>query len=42
MMAEPIGDESIYLRISELKKSNIQFTDATNAQRLFKEHGRIL
>jgi putative DNA primase/helicase len=40
MMAEPIGDESIYFRISELKKGNIQFTDATNAQRLFREHGR--
>jgi putative DNA primase/helicase len=40
MMAERIGDESIYLRISELKKGNIQFTDATNAQRLFREHGR--
>jgi putative DNA primase/helicase len=39
-MAEPIGDESIYLRISELKKGNIQFTDATNAQRLFREHGK--
>jgi putative DNA primase/helicase len=34
------GDECIYLRISELKKGNIQFTDATNAQRLFREHGR--
>jgi putative DNA primase/helicase len=39
-MAERIGDESIYLRIGELKKGNIQFTDATNAQRLFREHGR--
>jgi hypothetical protein len=27
-MAEQIGDERIYLRISELKKGNIQFTDA--------------
>jgi putative DNA primase/helicase len=40
MMAEQIGDESIYFRISELKKGNIQFTDATNAQRLFREHGK--
>jgi putative DNA primase/helicase len=40
MMAERIGDESIYLRINELKKGNIQFTDATNAQRLFREHGK--
>ncbi|MDR2094472.1 MAG: DUF5906 domain-containing protein [Treponema sp.] len=39
-MAERIGEESIYLRISELKKGNIQFTDATNAQRLFREHGK--
>jgi putative DNA primase/helicase len=40
MMAELIGDESIYLRIRELKKGNIQFTDATNAQRLYREHGK--
>ena len=39
-MAQHIGDESVYLRISELKKGNIQFTDATNAARLVKEHGR--
>ena len=39
-MREQIGDESIYLRISELKKGSIQFTDATNAARLAKEQGR--
>jgi putative DNA primase/helicase len=39
-MTEQIGDESIYLRISELKKGTIQFTDATNAQRLIREHGK--
>jgi putative DNA primase/helicase len=39
-MAEPIGDEGIYLRLDQLKKGNIQFTDATNAQRLFREHGK--
>jgi putative DNA primase/helicase len=39
-MAERIGDESIYLRIAELKKGNIQFTDSTNADRLVKEFGR--
>jgi putative DNA primase/helicase len=33
-------DECIYLRISELKKGSIQFTDSTNAARLIKEHGR--
>ena len=38
-MAEPIGDESIYLRLNELKKGNIQFTDSTNAARLVREHG---
>jgi len=38
MGSEMIGDEGIYLRISELKKGNIQFTDATNACRLLKEH----
>jgi putative DNA primase/helicase len=40
MMAEKIGDESIYLRINELKKGNIQLTDATNAARLLREEGR--
>jgi len=39
-MAEKIGDESIYLRINELKKGNIQLTDATNAARLLREQGR--
>jgi len=39
-MKDFIGDESVYLRISELKKGNIQFTDSTNADRLEKEHGR--
>jgi putative DNA primase/helicase len=39
-MLEKIGDESIYLRISELKKGNIQLTDSTNAARLVKEHGK--
>jgi putative DNA primase/helicase len=39
-MAEQIGDESIYLRLAQLKKGLIQFTDATNAQRLFREHGK--
>ncbi|AEF83780.1 conserved hypothetical protein [Treponema primitia ZAS-2] len=39
-MAELIGDESIYLRINELKAGKIQFTDATNAERLLKIYGR--
>jgi putative DNA primase/helicase len=39
-MPEAVGNEGIYLRISQLKKGTIQFTDATNAQRLFREHGR--
>jgi putative DNA primase/helicase len=39
-MAERIGDESVHLRLQQLKKGQIQFTDATNAQRLLKEHGR--
>ena len=40
LMREQIGDESIFLRISELKKGNVQFTDSTNAARLIREHGR--
>ena len=39
-MAERIGDESIYLRINQLKNGNVQFTDSTNAARLLEEHGR--
>jgi putative DNA primase/helicase len=39
-MAEPIGDESVYLRLDKLKKGLIQFTDATNATRLMNEYGR--
>ena len=39
-MALPPVDECIFLRISELQKGNIQFTDSTNAARLIKEHGK--
>jgi len=39
-MREPIGDESVFLRIEELKRGLIQFTDSTNAMRLVNEHGR--
>ena len=39
-MKEPIGDESVFLRISEFKNGLIQFTDSTNAMRLVKEFGR--
>jgi putative DNA primase/helicase len=39
-MREPIGDESVFLRIAEFKNGLIQFTDSTNAMRLIKEHGR--
>lgn len=38
-MPEKIGDESIYLRISELQSGKVQFTDTTNAERLCKESG---
>jgi putative DNA primase/helicase len=39
-MRDTIGDESILLRINDLKRGSIQFTDSTNADRLIKEHGR--
>jgi putative DNA primase/helicase len=39
-MAEPIGDESVYLRLNQLQNGLLQFTDTTNAYRLFQEHGR--
>ena len=38
-MSQQIGDESVYFRINELKKGSVQFTDATNAERLLREHG---
>jgi putative DNA primase/helicase len=40
MMAEKIGDESVYLRISELENGLLQHTDTTNAYRLLVEHGK--
>jgi putative DNA primase/helicase len=40
MMAEPIGDESIYLRLQQLQKGLLQFTDTTNAYRLLTEYGK--
>jgi hypothetical protein len=39
-MAESVGDESIYLRLDLLKKGLVQFTDATTAARLLREHDR--
>ena len=39
-MSEKIGDESIYLRLQQLQKGLLQFTDTTNAYRLMAEHGK--
>ena len=39
-MAEQISDESIILRVAELQKGKIQFTDTTNAERLYREFGK--
>ena len=36
---ESIGDEAIYLRIDQLQKGLLQFTDSTNAERLVREYG---
>jgi putative DNA primase/helicase len=38
--ASSIGDEAIYLRIEQLRKGLLQFTDSTNADRLVKEFGK--
>jgi hypothetical protein len=38
-MAQQIGDEGIYLRLQQLQKGLLQFTDTTNAYRLLAEHG---
>jgi hypothetical protein len=34
-----IGDESVYLRIAQFEKGLVQFTDTTNAFRLFIKYG---
>jgi len=39
-MPDSIIDESIYLRVLQFERGEIQFTDATNAQKLFAEHGK--
>jgi putative DNA primase/helicase len=38
-MNNSLGDESIFLRVAELEKGLLQFTDTTNAYRLLTEHG---
>jgi|TergutMp193P3_1026864.scaffolds.fasta_scaffold53565_2 putative DNA primase/helicase len=38
-MTDLYGDESIILRIAELQEGKIQFTDTTNAERLYRECG---
>jgi putative DNA primase/helicase len=35
-----VGDESVFLRITQFEQGLIQYTDTTNAFRLFAEHGR--
>jgi len=35
-----IGDEAVYLRIQQLQKGLLQFTDSTNAYRLVNEFGK--
>jgi len=37
-MSDSILDESVYLRVLQFERGQIQFTDATNAQKLFAEH----
>jgi putative DNA primase/helicase len=39
-MERNIGDEGIYLRLQQLQKGLLQFTDTTNAYRLLTEHGK--
>jgi phage/plasmid-associated DNA primase len=36
---EAIGDEAVYLRINQLQKGLLQFTDSTNAERVVREYG---
>jgi putative DNA primase/helicase len=39
-MTNSIGDESVFLRLEQLQKGLLQFTDTTNAYRLLTEHGK--
>ncbi|MCL2441077.1 MAG: phage/plasmid primase, P4 family [Treponema sp.] len=39
-MVQQLGDECIYLRLQQLQKGLLQFTDTTNAYRLLKEYGK--
>ena len=39
-MRDQLTDECAILRLHQLKMGLIQFTDATNAMRLLKEHGK--
>jgi len=39
-MREQLTDECALLRLQQLKMGLVQFTDATNAMRLLKEHGK--
>jgi putative DNA primase/helicase len=41
-MAEPVENESVYLRIAQFEKGLVQHTDTTNAYRLFAQHGKDL
>ena len=34
-----IAREAVYLRANEFEKGKIQFTDSTNAERLYREYG---
>ena len=39
-MAEQLFYGAAFLRLAQLKRGEIQFSDATNAMRLMREHGR--
>jgi putative DNA primase/helicase len=38
-MPEQIGDDTVYLRLQQLKEGKIQYTDSRNTLRLMREHG---
>jgi len=40
MAQQQTGDESVFLRLEQLQKGLLQFTDSTNAYRLLNEHGK--
>ncbi|GHV80641.1 hypothetical protein AGMMS49944_24320 [Spirochaetia bacterium] len=40
ILAEPVGDDSMLRRLTELKEGTVQYTDTANAYRLVRQYGK--